>query len=574
MDGDGVEAVDVAALLLPHTTLRRDVFTQEYDIQYELYARRLPSLSLEELQEEPVHLQRANKRLQEEIDDLALRHRLDFMAAFSSCKRMEDELYLIDAEASKLLQGLPSFVDCCTEFRRQADAIEKEKKLEKMLLDRSTELAELLEIPQLMDTCVRNQMYDEALSMRTFVHSLTLKFGDLRLLQDIIRSTEVCTEFMLSQILADLCGGLSIPATMKVIRQLGQLSLFSERDLRLLFLQCRNVRFYSCTKEVTLSNPLDELCAFADVFKAQMMETVNLYKSVFSDRPDPTNETACGVSHVLYGWVADKVALFEKEYARLVAQLSDCEECSRVVEHCADCSTSLSRIGVDITGFLFPVVETQALRLCNATFMAACKAFQAELTTWSFPDTAPLSGDPAQDVAAHQPLAVFANGVVSVANELRNFCIPSLAPHLCLSLQAALCWVFECYLQALGCGHSGSSHDVYSAQLPPMQPLPRKQQRQPGIRSFSQTLVSSLVPLCLRTLHSAFSVCTSATPFLHNLFHHLEDTLLTQKLPPLWEPLFPAGTAPAVMPTLFAPSLATDTEDEETPPLLDPHPQE
>ena len=44
MDGDGVEAVDVAALLLPHTTLRRDVFTQEYDIQYELYARRLPSL--------------------------------------------------------------------------------------------------------------------------------------------------------------------------------------------------------------------------------------------------------------------------------------------------------------------------------------------------------------------------------------------------------------------------------------------------------------------------------------------------------------------------------------------------
>ena len=63
--------------------------------------------SLEELQEEPVHLQRANKRLQEEIDDLALRHRLDFMAAFSSCKRMEDEV------CTYLLYACVKYADTC-----------------------------------------------------------------------------------------------------------------------------------------------------------------------------------------------------------------------------------------------------------------------------------------------------------------------------------------------------------------------------------------------------------------------------------------------------------------------------
>ena len=37
-----------------------------------------------------------------------------------------------------------------------------------------------------MDTCVRNQLYDEALDMRAYVFMLAAKFSDVKLLKEIV----------------------------------------------------------------------------------------------------------------------------------------------------------------------------------------------------------------------------------------------------------------------------------------------------------------------------------------------------------------------------------------------------
>jgi hypothetical protein len=46
---------------------------------------------------------------------------------------------------------------------------------------------QLLEIPQLMDTCVRNGNYEEALQLEAYVQKLTKLYPNIRVLQQIVR---------------------------------------------------------------------------------------------------------------------------------------------------------------------------------------------------------------------------------------------------------------------------------------------------------------------------------------------------------------------------------------------------
>ena len=57
-------------------------------------------------------------------------------------------------------------------FYEKANAITNERKMNNLTKTRYTELLELLEVPQLMDTTVRNGYYDEALELIEFVRKL------------------------------------------------------------------------------------------------------------------------------------------------------------------------------------------------------------------------------------------------------------------------------------------------------------------------------------------------------------------------------------------------------------------
>lgn len=46
------------------------------------------------------------------------------------------------------------------------------------MLSQHPQLLEFLEIPQMMDSCVRNNCYDEALKLYGYVQKLKSRFGD------------------------------------------------------------------------------------------------------------------------------------------------------------------------------------------------------------------------------------------------------------------------------------------------------------------------------------------------------------------------------------------------------------
>ena len=59
------------------------------------------------------------------------------------------------------------------------------------MLSKHTQLLEFLEIPQIMETCLRNNSYDEALKLDSYVRRLSKKHGNSILLVEV-KFTLIC----------------------------------------------------------------------------------------------------------------------------------------------------------------------------------------------------------------------------------------------------------------------------------------------------------------------------------------------------------------------------------------------
>jgi hypothetical protein len=61
-------------------------------------------------------------------------------------------------------------------------------------------LQDILEIPELMETYVRSELYDEALQLEAFTHGLKKKHPDIPLIQSIATDVDKSREMMINQL--------------------------------------------------------------------------------------------------------------------------------------------------------------------------------------------------------------------------------------------------------------------------------------------------------------------------------------------------------------------------------------
>ena len=81
-----------------------------------------------------------------------------------------------------MTSNLTTLKEKCVEFSQTAQSLSAARRLTSLALSRHTQLLEILELPQLMDTCVRNSYWEEALDLASYVSRLERKLAYIPLI--------------------------------------------------------------------------------------------------------------------------------------------------------------------------------------------------------------------------------------------------------------------------------------------------------------------------------------------------------------------------------------------------------
>ncbi|XP_053478535.1 conserved oligomeric Golgi complex subunit 8 isoform X2 [Ictalurus furcatus] len=323
-----------------------------------------------------------------------------------------------------------------------------------LTLNRHTEILEILEIPQLMDTCVRNGYYEEALELAVYVKRLEKKHSSLPVIQGIVNEVRQSAQLMLNQLLQQLRSNSQLPVCLRVIGYLRRMDIFTEAELRVKFLQARGSWLRSVLAAVPDEDPYVHITKTVEACRVHLFDIITQYRAIFSDEDPllPSAEQAVNESTIFHGWVVQQIARFletlERDLERGVGSRLD-----SLLGQCMYFGLSFSRVGADFRGQLAPVFQRVAMDTFSKAVREAVDKFNEDMNLYTLISLPSMLGNTVPTVAAgvqpgslqppmglldFPPLACFLNNILTAFNDLRLCCPIGLAEEVARCVEEAL----------------------------------------------------------------------------------------------------------------------------------------
>eukprot|EP00249_Psilotum_nudum_P015381 c25296_g1_i1 orf=382-2169(-) len=421
------------------------------------YISELLSFSLDRLHKEPELLRVDAERIHRQMQEVAVGHYGAFIAAADALHSIEHEMTSIDMHLESLIGEIPKLTAGCNEFIESGQQILEKYKLNQTLLANHSSILDLLEIPQLMDTCVRNGNYDEALDLEAFVSKLVTMHSGLPVIQTLATDVRKITHSILSQLLQKLCSNIQLPECLRVIGYLRRLGVFAEHEMRLQFLRCRDSWLAGIIDDLDQKNHYEYLKRMADCHRVHLFDVVTQYRAIFADDTSVNEDNFDG--GLVYSWAMHRITSHLAVLQSLLPKINEGVSLAILLEQCMYCGMSLGRVGLDFRGLLPPLFEKSVHNLFIRNMSAAISNFQHVLESHLWVPLPPVGvasrrvGDehlddtsPPYSLMEHVPLAAFVNGVLAALNELRHCAPLNLKGGLARELQHALQSVSESLL--------------------------------------------------------------------------------------------------------------------------------
>nr|XP_019612391.1 PREDICTED: conserved oligomeric Golgi complex subunit 8 [Rhinolophus sinicus] len=421
------------------------------------YLRELSGSGLERLRREPERLAEERAQLLQQTRDLAFANYKTFIRGAECTERIHRLFGDVEASLGRLLDRLPSFQQSCRNFVKEAEEISSNRRMNTLTLNRHTEILEILEIPQLMDTCVRNSYYEEALELAAYVRRLERKYSSIPVIQGIVNEVRRSMQLMLSQLIQQLRTNIQLPACLRVIGFLRRMDIFTEAELRVKFLQARDAWLRSILTAIPNDDPYFHITKTIETCRVHLFDIITQYRAIFSDE-DPLLYPAMGEhtineSAIFHGWVLQKVSQFlqvlETDLHQGIGGRLD-----SLLGQCMYFGLSFSRVGADFRGQLAPVFQRVAISTFQKAIQEAVEKFQDEMNSYTLisapailgssnlpaavPVTQPGTLQPPMVLLDFPPLACFLNNILVAFNDLRLCCPIALVQDVTGTLEDAL----------------------------------------------------------------------------------------------------------------------------------------
>ncbi|KAF7116612.1 hypothetical protein RHSIM_RhsimUnG0018300 [Rhododendron simsii] len=400
----------------------------------------LPLASVSQQPYEPELLRVDGERIQRQMQEVAVANYRAFISAADALVAIREEVSSIDKHLESMIAEIPKLTSGCNEFLDSAEHILEKRKLNQTLLANHSTLLDLLEIPQLMDTCVRNGNYDEALDLEAFVCKLSAMHPKLPVIQALAAEVKQTTQSLLSQLLQKLRSNIQLPECLRIIGYLRRIGVFNEYEMRLQFLRCREAWLTAILDDLDQRNAYEYLKGMVNCQRMHLFDVVNQYRAIFADDTSGSEENYEG--GLLFSWAMHQITTHLKTLKVMLPRITEGGSLSNILDQCMYCAMGLGWVGLDFRGLLPSLFEEAVLNLFSRNMNTAVQNFQLVLDShrWvplpaiGFPANS-LGEDSLEDVTPpsslmeHPPLAVFVNGVSAAMNELRP-CAPISLKHM------------------------------------------------------------------------------------------------------------------------------------------------
>ncbi|KAF8661191.1 hypothetical protein HU200_057306 [Digitaria exilis] len=434
---------------------------------YQPYVSELLSFSIERLHKEPELLRVDAERVRRQMQEVAVENYAAFISASEALSFVRAQLEGFDSHLEALvilaflplllvhfaslllprapfaeqvvalcgsIEEIPNLTSGCTEFVESAQQILEERKLNQTLLANHSTLLDLLEIPQLMDTCIRNGNYDEALDLEAFVSKISKLHPDLPVVQGLAAEVKKTVQSLISQLLQKLRSNIQLPECLRIVAHLRRIGVFGESELRLQFLRCREAWLSGILEDLDQRNVYDYLKGMVTCHRVHLFDVVNQYRAIFNNDKSGNEENYDG--GLLFSWAMQQVSNHLTTLQVMLPNISEGGSLSNILDQCMYCAMGLGLVGLDFRGLLPPIFENAVLNLFSKNMSTAVENFQVVLDShrWvpmpsvgfvanGVVDETSDDVTPPSVLMEHPPLAVFVNGVSAAMNELRP-CAP------------------------------------------------------------------------------------------------------------------------------------------------------
>ncbi|CDP08292.1 unnamed protein product [Coffea canephora] len=398
------------------------------------YVSELLSFTLDRLHKEPELLRVDAERIRRQMQEVAVGNYRAFISSADALLSIKEEVSSIDKHLESLISEIPKLSSGCSEFVDSAEQILEKRKMNQTLLANHSTLLDLLEIPQLMDTCVRNGNYDEALDLEAYVAKLSTMHPKLPVIQALAAEVRQTTQSLLSQLLQKLRSNIQLPECLRIIGYLRRIGVFSEYEMRLQFLRCRETWLAGILDDLDQRNAYEYLKGMISCHRTHLFDVVNQYRAIFADDTSGSEENYDG--GLLFSWAMHQISLHLKTLKIMLPKITEGGSLSNILEQCMYGAMGLGWVGLDFRGLLPPLFEEAVLNLFSKNMNTAVQNFQLVLDAhrWvplpavgfpssTFGEESQEDVNPPPNLMEHPPLAVFVNGVSAAMNELRP-CAP------------------------------------------------------------------------------------------------------------------------------------------------------
>ncbi|KAK9131247.1 hypothetical protein Sjap_011734 [Stephania japonica] len=363
------------------------------------YVSELLSFTLDRLHKEPELLRVDAERIRRQMQEVAVGNYRAFIAAADALLSIREEVSSVDKHLESLkvflifktsfgatvvlIAEIPKLTSGCTEFIESAQQILEKRKMNQTLLANHSALLDLLEIPQLMDTCVRNGNYDEALDLEAFVGKLSTMHPELPVIQALAAEVRQTTQSLLSQLLQKLRSNIQLPECLRIIGYLRRIGVFSESEMRLQFLRCREAWLVGILDDLDQRNVYEYLKGIVSCHRTHLFDVVSQYRAIFSDDTSRNEENYDG--GLLFSWAMHQLTSLLRTLKTMLPKITEGVTLSNILDQCMYCAMGLGWVGLDFRGLLPPLFEHAVLNLFSKNMKAAVENFQYEERV-SFPE--------------------------------------------------------------------------------------------------------------------------------------------------------------------------------------------